>query len=392
MCCGRSRRHRAVRCSWSKPQRMLACRTQRVMSSRLSSVKPKRARTGAACARLSTSLAVTLLPARPSSCVATPSSGLVWTSERSASRIRSRCAGCAPCRTSPSPKSALISGAYVSMSGHITRMSRGSSVGSSASRPSSTSRSTSTWRAGPWQACTCTERSDCRQRPALWPNGIRGDVGLQPAEQRVRAGGRRAEVLVGGDVGGQAALQLAQVPAEGGQQRMADRAVTGVVAARNRAAHAGERSPQVVAGVRQPQVKIVVGGQRPDQLDLGGRQPGVPEQRQPLRQVSRLNHEGGQRFSACRTWGGSAGTGSARARHSGGCQSRSLGRPPLPPSSQSIEQLRALPGVRREQARDAPRHGVAPPQPQLLLGLARLEVTEVGGQRAAPAARRDWRR
>ncbi len=38
-------------------------------------------------------------------------------------------------------------------------MSRGSRVGSSWSSPTSTSRSTSTWRAGPWQACTCTLRS-----------------------------------------------------------------------------------------------------------------------------------------------------------------------------------------------------------------------------------------
>ena len=45
------------------------------------------------------------------------------------------------------------------MSGHMTRMSRGSSVGSSASRPSKTSRRTSIWRAGPWQLCTWTERS-----------------------------------------------------------------------------------------------------------------------------------------------------------------------------------------------------------------------------------------
>ena len=45
------------------------------------------------------------------------------------------------------------------MSGHITRMSRGSSVGSSSRSPTSTSRSTSTCRAVPWQAWTCTERS-----------------------------------------------------------------------------------------------------------------------------------------------------------------------------------------------------------------------------------------
>ncbi len=41
-----------------------------------------------------------------------------------------------------------------------TTMSRGSRVGSSASSPRSTSRSTSTWRCRPWQACTCTDRSE----------------------------------------------------------------------------------------------------------------------------------------------------------------------------------------------------------------------------------------
>ncbi len=86
-------------------------RTQSVMDSRSSSVKPNRARTGAASAMLSTSLAVTLPSANASNCEATPSSGLVWISERSASLTRSRWAGCAPCTTSPSPKSATISGA-----------------------------------------------------------------------------------------------------------------------------------------------------------------------------------------------------------------------------------------------------------------------------------------
>ncbi len=47
------------------------------------------------------------------------------------------------------------------------------------------------------------------------------------------------------------------------------------------------------------------------------------------------------------------------------------------------EQLRALPGIRREQSGDPPRHRVAPPLPEFLL-LALLEVAEVGGQRRAP--------
>ena len=80
-------------------------------------------------------------------------------------------------------------------------------------------------------------------------------------------------------------MQLAQVAAEGGQQRVADVAVAGVVAAGDLAVLAGELSPEVVAGVGQPQVKVVVGGQRVEQFDLGARQPGVAEQRQPLGQV-----------------------------------------------------------------------------------------------------------
>ena len=248
-------------------------------------MNPKRARTGAACARLSTSLEVARPPARASSCDATPSSGLVWTSDRSARRTRSWCAGCTPLIMSPRPKPATISGAYVSMSGHMTRMSRGSSVSSSASRPSSTSRRTSIWRAGPWQLCTCTERSSARQRPTVAPYLVGGDVGLQPAQQGVgavgSAGPGRYSSVCG--VGGQAALQFAKVAAEGGQQRMPDLAVAGVVAAGDLAMDVGEGLPQAVAGVRQPQVQVVMGRERVEQFDLRAGQPGVAEQRQSAR-------------------------------------------------------------------------------------------------------------
>ena len=57
--------------------------------------------------------------------------------------------------TSPAPNVAWMSGANVSMSGHMTMTSRGSSVGSSSSRCRIASRRTSTWRARPWQAWTC---------------------------------------------------------------------------------------------------------------------------------------------------------------------------------------------------------------------------------------------
>src|ERR1700743_2431879 len=60
-----------------KPTGFFRAKTKSVMVSRWSSVNPKRARTGAAWARLSTWLAVTRLPAMASSSAATPRSWLV---------------------------------------------------------------------------------------------------------------------------------------------------------------------------------------------------------------------------------------------------------------------------------------------------------------------------
>ena len=48
---------------------------------------------------------------------------------------------------------------------------------------------------------------------------------------------------------------------------------------------AGEGLPQGVAGVRQPQVKVVMGRQGVEQLDLRAGQPGVAEEGDPLGQV-----------------------------------------------------------------------------------------------------------
>ena len=95
-------------------------------------------------ARSSTCEAVSALLARARAArPTTPSTGLVWRSERSASltrrsigRGRSSSAGLGVVvsAASPAPNVAWISGANVSMSGHITITSRGSSVGSSSSR------------------------------------------------------------------------------------------------------------------------------------------------------------------------------------------------------------------------------------------------------------------
>ena len=98
-------------------------------------------------------------------------------------------------KTSPAPNVAWMSGAKVSMSGHMTMTSRGSSVSSSSRRCRIASLRTSTWRARPWQAWTCTLRSlRVQHRPLVWlarqrrAGGppIRPHVGLQVREKRAR--------------------------------------------------------------------------------------------------------------------------------------------------------------------------------------------------------------
>ena len=148
-----------ARCSASRPQRMPLSATQSRMRARSSSSNRKRRRTGSRSARSSTSEAVRRRPARSMSWATTPSTGLVWRSERSARRTR-RSVGrsssgsgsnSSSSTTSPAPNVAWISGANASMSGHITITSRGCSVSSSASRWRIASRRISTWRARPWQ-------------------------------------------------------------------------------------------------------------------------------------------------------------------------------------------------------------------------------------------------
>ena len=212
------------------------------------------------------------------------------------------------------------------MSGHITRMSRGSRVGSSASRPSSTSRSTSTWRAGPWQLCTCTERSSRLQRPSRrrarrWRRG-------RPAASRAACPGdgrrRRRQVLVGlrGRRAGRAAARGGRGrgwPAAGGRPRGGWCRRGGRIWPWTPASDCHS----VVAGVRQPQVHVVVGGQRVEQLDLGDGQPGVAEQREPLGQVGGRLLQRGKRFSRAGCGAGRRRRGSAARARACGCQARS---------------------------------------------------------------------
>ncbi len=230
-------------------------------------------------------------------------------------------------------------------------------------------------------------------RSAFGPNGIGGDVGLQPAKQSVGAvegASRTKQVFVGLPVGGQAALKFAKVAAEGGQQRMGDGAVAGVVAAGDLPVIACELSPQVVAGVGQPEVKVVMGGEGLQQFDFGRRQSGVPEQRQPLGQIcgGLLQCGKGFRVSDVRRVG-------VDLVEQGAPQ----GRLPLQVGGDITgdivfpvdEELRPLAGVGGEEPGEAACHRVAPALPQLAF-FAGLEVAEVGCQRRCTSPLCSWRR
>lgn len=153
-----------------------------------SSEKRNRRRTGPLAARSSTSDAVTRPSARRSSVASSASTGLVVPAPRSARLTRSRWPGCASSPSSgTAPKVAVTSGANVSTSGHSTMTSRAWSVGSAENRPTSVSRSTSTCRARPWHASTCTERS---VGSSAWvPSGASARSADCSAPSRVGGGG-----------------------------------------------------------------------------------------------------------------------------------------------------------------------------------------------------------
>ena len=255
------------------------------------------------------------------------------------------------------------------MSGHITRMSRGSRVGSSSSSPTSTSRSTSTCRAGPWQACTCTEPVARAGRRAARSSGVGRAVGaqvvLEPAEQRVglapgprrpRGCGRQRRRGCGAARGRRGRARRAA----GGRPRSAEV----VVGAGHRPAEAGaSASHSAGEGCGSHRCTSRCSPSARQQLDLGDRQPGVPEERQPRRQVeaAAAGAQPGHGVARGARSGGGASTRASSRRHSSACQRRSSSSaPPAPsvsrPSRQSVTSARPLHGVRREQAGQPARH------------------------------------
>ena len=155
----------------------------------------------------------------------------------------------------------------------------------------------------------------------------------------------------------------------------------------DRAAQSGQRTPQVVAGMRQPQVQVVVGGQRVEQFDLGDRQPGVAEQRQPRRQVGRRLPQPGNGFlRAGRAVGRRRRGRPARATAAAASAGRRRGRR-CAPSSQSTSSCGRWRAYDANRPAMPTRHGVAPALPEFLL-LARARSGRGGWPASCTTARR----
>ena len=176
------------------------------------------------------------------------------------------------------------------MSGHITRMSRGSRVGSSWSRPTSTSRRTSTWRAVPWQACTWRLRSSTRcvrdersSTVGAWLE--RRSCWSQPSRVVGSASGR-AETSPDGKPPASKVRRSSRAsrPSEASNGCPTTSADVVLVAGDDDAVP-GECLPELWRRLREVEVDVAVLAEGAEQLDLGHRQPRVTEQGQPVGQV-----------------------------------------------------------------------------------------------------------
>ncbi len=210
---------------------------------------------------------------------------------------------------------------------------------------------------------------------------VGAEVTLQPAEERVRGrlrGGRAARQVAEG------AAQLARVAAERPEQRVVDEVGGGVEGAGHLtlAGDRCERVPQDGGRLRQPQVDVAQLAERGQEGHLGLRQPRVPEEGQPRRQVEvapagaqprhglRVAYVRGRRVDDVEQ---APPQGGLPAQVTVELAARAVRPASLPPLG---EQLRALDGVGREEAGQPAGDGVAPGRP--LVG--RVTAAEVGGE------------
>ena len=227
-------------------------------------------------------------------------------------------------------------------------------------------------------------------------DGVAGEVGLQPPEQR-----RRVRLPLVQDVLRlrQDLLQLADVPRQAHQQRVGEPVGGGVVGAAHSTRPCGDRVPQRRRGVVQPQVDVALLGERREHLQAGAREPAGAEDADPLGQVE-LGRAGselvagrveqlGRRGQAARgrAAAATARPASGRRRRAGRRRRGCRRRPPTPAPSP------VSPGRRRRTARRAcsrPEAG-GPCRPYRRRGAApaaRTRPRPAGTRPAPPAAAR----
>ncbi len=317
-----------------------------------------------------------------SSCAATPSSGLVWTSERSASRTRSRCAGCAPFDHVAEPEVGDDQRCVgLDVRAHhqdVARLQRGV-VGEQAEQHLAQHVDL----AGGAVAAVHLHRAVIvGQRTAVPGRTVLAAMSdcSQP-EQCVGVRSRRRRIHRY-RVGGQGALQLAQVAAQCRQQRVVGlrggwcRRDAGSGCA-SRASATGRRWGAVATGADHD------GWTARRAVRCRWPAAGYGRTGTAARAARRGLLAAGRELWRAGCGGGSASTRAISARQSGGCQLQIefdiTGDIVLPVD----EQLRPLLGVGGEQSGEAACHRVAPATPQL--GLVTLgEVAEMRGERPAP--------
>ena len=259
------------------------------------------------------------------------------------------------------------------MSGHMTRMSRGSRPGSRSSRSASTSRSTSTWRDCPWQAWTCTLRSvagTCRPSRVV-PSGGLSDrmscwsiasslVGPSPGVPAA-APGAPASPRLSPD----APVPLPADPASSSRPPATASVRCSSRASRPRLASSGCRTsspdrsssrgtgPTATTGASSSHATGEACGSHRWTSRCSARAPITSTSLREMRVCPNRDSRPGSSRSvrrpsrsasttrACRSSGASAPTTSSTRRHSGGCQARSSAtRPPRPspspPARQSV--------------------------------------------------------
>ncbi len=206
---------------------------------------------------------------------------------------------------------------------------------------------------------------------------VRADVLLDPLEQgRGASRGRERMVVLDGVAGaGQDELELAGVPAPGGEQPVLGRGDGRVfVAPRHPYVHLAHRLPQDRGGVQHEHVHLALRRQRVQHAHVIARQAGQAEQRQTLGQVEQLGALPDALARAAQPLG------RARLPDPRAQCSPELGLPPLARLPRpAAHHVRAVHAVTVEQVGDVA-HDAEPPRRLVGVGASALQVALQRGQ------------